>query len=84
MKAFAVIPCTCSPASVVITVTPVANMPSVLRNSTDESESGPEPLSSSSGSGTSSNGDSIPSVEPGRAAILTEMSNSSGSCMRRF
>ena len=40
MNAFAVMPCTCSPASVVITVTPVANMPSVRRNSTDGSESG--------------------------------------------
>ena len=30
MNAFAVMPCTCSPLSVVITVTPVANMPERL------------------------------------------------------
>ena len=34
MNAFAVMPCTCSPFSAVMTVTPVANMPSVRRSAT--------------------------------------------------
>ena len=34
MKAFAVMPCTSSPFSAVMTVTPVANMPSVRRSAT--------------------------------------------------
>ena len=62
MNAFAVMPWICSSSSVVITVTPVANMPSVRRNSTAASESAPAAASSSSGRATSSQIDSpIPS-----------------------
>ena len=51
MKAFAVIPCTCSPTRVVSTVTPVANIPSVRRKATAGSPSRPSPSSSASDAG---------------------------------
>ena len=47
-------PCTCSPLSVVITVTPVANIPSVLRSAT--AGSSPCRTSGASSSANSSNG----------------------------
>ena len=53
MNALAVMPCTCSPFSVVITVTPVANIPSVLRSATAGSSPS---MSTASASANSSNG----------------------------
>ena len=58
MKAFAVIPWIWSPARVVITVTPVANMPSVRRSATAGSSPS---ISSCSGSGTATGASPIPS-----------------------
>ena len=55
MNAFAVIPWTLSPRSVVNTVTPVANIPSVRRNAIAGSPSSPLPSSSSSADGRTSN-----------------------------
>ncbi len=55
MNAFAVMPCTCSPTRVVSTVTPVANMPSVLRKAIAGSPSSPSPSSSASADGATSN-----------------------------
>jgi len=55
MNAFAVIPCTCSPARAVSTVTPVANIPSVRRNATAGSPSSPSPSSNASAAGSAAN-----------------------------
>jgi hypothetical protein len=78
MKAFAVIPCTWSPSRVVITVTPVANMPSVLRSAT----LGSMPASGSStacGTGTSSKLESPRPSGPAQTAVpLSGRSNSDG------
>jgi hypothetical protein len=74
MKAFAVMPCTCSPFSVVTTVTPVANIPSVRRRAS----AGSSPSSETSGrctSTTSSNGES---PMPSGPAQLSGKSNSAG------
>ena len=74
MNAFAVIPCTWSPRSVVSTVTPVANMPRVRRNAIAGSPAS-SPMSSVSVSGTSSN--CVPPDRP--APVVSGTSNSSGS-----
>src|SRR5713226_2712747 len=79
MNAFAVMPCTWSPACVVTIVTPVANMPRVRRKATAGSSPSSPAISSSSSSGTSSNGDSAISGAPVTTPPETGSSNSPGS-----
>ena len=55
MNALAVMPCTWSPWRVVITVTPVANMPSVRRSAIRGSSPSSGGSSTACGAGTSSN-----------------------------
>ena len=74
MKALAVMPCTCSPLSVVITVTPVANIPSVRRSAT----AGSSPSSSRSGRSTSATSSNELSPSPSGPAQLSGKSNSAG------
>ena len=79
MNALAVMPCTCSPTRVVITVTPVANIPSVRRNSTAGSASEPAAASICSGGGATSKNDSpIPSGAPAIESPCMDRSNSLG------
>ena len=76
MNAFAVIPCTESPDRAVITVTPVANIPSVRRNAIAGSPSSPAPSSSASASGAASN--DAPKASGAEIAVSSATSNSSG------
>ena len=76
MNAFAVMPCTCSPTRVVSTVTPVANMPSVLRNATAGSPSSPSPSSSASDAGATSY--DAPNASGAAIALAIATSNSGG------
>ena len=76
MKAFAVMPCTCSPTRVVSTVTPVANMPSVRRNARAGSPSRPSPSSSSPAAGAASN--DAPNASGAEIASPIATSNSFG------
>ena len=76
MNAFAVIPCTCSPTRAVRTVTPVANMPSVLRNAIAGSPSSPSPSSSASADGAASN--DAPKASGAEIAPPIATSNSGG------
>src|SRR6478735_4000733 len=78
MNAFAVIPCTWPPTRVVSTVTPVANMPSVLRKAIAGSLSG-SPTSINSETGTSSKAESpSPASAPGENPPGSSISNSRG------
>ena len=79
MNAFAVMPCTWSASRVVITVTPVANMPSVRRSAIRGSSPISGGISSSCGGGTSSKRLSpIPSGPAQTAVPLSGRSNSEG------
>ena len=79
MNAFAVMPCTWSPERVVITVTPVANIPSVRRSAMRGSSPSSGGSSTESGAGTSWNELSpSPSGPPQIAVPLRGMSNSEG------
>ena len=79
MKAFAVIPCTCSPTRVVMIVTPVANMPSVRRSAIRGSSPASPASSSSCSAGTSSKLLSpSPSGPAHTAASRSDRSNSFG------
>ena len=84
MKALAVIPCTWSAVVVVMTVTPVANIPSVRRNArTGSSPSSPSIWSSSSsGAGANAPSSSASAAQEGKAPIDT--SNSTGASSRRL
>ena len=86
MNALAVMPCTCSPTRVVMTVTPVANMPSVRRNSTEGSASRPAAASSCSTGGESSkkNDSPMPSGAPAIESPCIERSNSLGGSIARI
>ena len=76
MKAFAVMPWIWSPAAVVITVTPVANMPSVWRRAVAGSSPS---ISSSSARGSPTAVSPIPSgPEPTQAAASARLRSNSG------
>ena len=83
MNAFAVIPCTWSCDVVVITVTPVANIPSVRRNARTGSSPSSPSIWSSSGAGSSSQAPdaSASAAHDGNAPI--GRSNSTGASSRR-
>ena len=76
MNAFAVIPCTWSASCVVMTVTPVANIPSVRRNAAAGSWPGSPAISSSSASGVSPG--NVSPIPMGANPPCTGRSNSSG------
>ena len=76
MKALAVMPCTCSPSCVVITVTPVANMPSVRRKAAAGSCPGSPAISSSSAFAVSCG--NVSPIPTGANPPWTGRSNSTG------
>ena len=79
MNALAVIPWTWSPSRVVITVTPVANIPSVRRSATRGSSPSSPGSSTACGAGTSSKLESPRPSGPAQTAVpLSGRSNSDG------